>query len=305
MEKEIIDIIKEYFSIIEGGDLKSVDNQGKTIDDIEDIFKREKTSVEKLKKLFLKLLQLRNTIARERFGELNYFELQKNRKYRIPGLEMKKYDDNKDKLVGDFKVNMEIVFPNFYSLIEIPNIDYPASVFNFDKRFIELLNKVSIKSSSNGANYKYSADTGKYSVYIPEAPVVQKVSMLIHELSHVVVHEREKNMIDSVYTDEIEAMKVEFEIDKSVSKDLFEANVRTYLYSLLRTDFQKNVFTGDADLEICYRTLRGRYFGKLNENLGNLYLLDKSLVLQPLKDMASAMAAVNALYAGMKPVVVS
>ncbi len=249
---------------------------------------------------YQELIGARNYLAVSR-GFSNYLELQKNF-FRIPEDHWQKYLSNRDAFATSFSARLEISSntPHFLSKLDEVNISYPDGVFDFVAQkypeMIELKDKITISDSGSGADYKYSKEEGRYSIFIPKTNHNQQVSMLIHELAHVINQEKFHHRIPNVYTDELEAHHIEFSLTKTVSDDFFHAVIGEYLMCFVRTDFQASIFKNpDQDINYLYSSTFEKYIGNLDSINNTDYLLDKKLIFSSLVDLASTVAIVNLL----------
>lgn len=294
MNQELVSLIKKYFELLSGNGWDKLWNSKYSVEEIETRLSENESVLSELKSLYIELANIRNRIAISRLSSKNYFEYSKEIKFKIPENDWNKFSKNKNLLVEKFPIKSELIRPNFFSKTVLTGISYPDSVLNLFSKNIR--NKVNISVSVSGARYKHEVNSEKYFVEIPEVVFSQKVSMLIHEMSHVEAYEKLGTRINSLYRAEKEAMVIEFEKDKQLDPLLFQVNVDTYLYSLLRSEFQEKIYSGEVpDYGKLYKELRKTYFGPLNDNGGDLYLLDKQMIIQPLIDLGAAVAIVNVL----------
>ncbi len=251
-----------------------------------------------LSKLFQEIVILRNKIATSE-GADNYIDLHVNKIYRIPEADWEKYQKQKDQ-VGKKYFSAKETFsnsPHFLSKLPMVEISYPDGVIGLlAKKFPELnkvSNKIIIAVSYGGAYFNYDKKTDQYSIHIPGVGHNQKVSMLIHELAHVVSQEKTKHQ-EYTYEMELNAHKIEFEIAKSISPDFYESVIKEYLMCFVRSDFQISMFTHPNNNPVSvYTEVFEKYVGKLNPGNNTDFFYDKKLTHSPLVDLPSAVSITN------------
>ncbi len=277
---EILETIKEifgrYFATQKAGDIKN----------LPDIYKE--------------LIVSWNSLAVSK-GSSNYFDLQKNF-FHIPETHYQKYLSNRDAFASKYSPQLDSATnsPHFLSKLPTVDLEYPDSVFNFVAQKYPELNaindKISIADSDKEAYYRYSKEEDHYYIFVPQTNSNQKISMLIHELSHVINQEKYHHQTPDSYTDELEAHQIEMDLAKDISEDFFKAIVGEYLMCLVRAEFQISKFENpELDPTPLYKSCFEKYVGKQNpENIFD-FLSDKKITHLPLTDLPVAVALVNLL----------
>lgn len=273
------------------------------MEELKEIFEKflqaQKTrDIKVLVDLYLKIVISRNTLAVEQ-GYDNYIDMQVKKIYRIPEANWEKYLANKNTFADNYSARVINESPHFLSTLLDIGMKYPDDVLDFvAKKYPEIdkvRNKIIIEGSDKGAYFRYSKENDHYSVFIPETNSNQKISMLIHELAHIISQERTDNK-EYVYSMEFEAHKIEFELVGDISKEFLQAVIGEYLMCLVRTEFQVQMFeNSDLDPIATYTNSFAKYIGKLNDENQTDFLFDKKITHNPLVDMASAVSLVNLL----------
>ena len=247
--------------------------------------------------VFQELVGARNYLAVSK-GFSNYLDLQKNF-FRISESHWQKYLSNRDAFASKFSPQLESSSNNPHFLSKLPSlkISFPNGVFDHVSQtypeITKLKDKIILSISDEGAHYKYSKDEDSYSIFIPHTNHNQQVSMLIHELAHILSQEKHQHQILGGYEDELEAHQIEFGLVRKFSNSFFQAVVGEYLICLVRTEFQISMFENhELDSTPLYTSCFEKYVGKQNpENILD-YLSDKKIINLPLTDLSVAVALV-------------
>lgn len=250
--------------------------------------------------IFRELVGARNYLAVSK-GFSNYLDFKK-KFFCIPDSHYQKYLSCRNDFASKFSPQLENSSnsPHFLSKHPPIDIEYPNGIFNFVAKkypnFNDIKDKITITESDNDAYYRYSKEDNRYFVFIPRTNSNQKISMLIHELSHAITQEKYQHQIPDLYTDEFEAHQIEIELAKDISADFFQAVTREYLMCLVRTEFQISIFENPKlDSTSLYKSCFEKYVGKQNQENTLDYLSDKKIINLPLTDLPVAVALVNLL----------
>lgn len=248
--------------------------------------------------LYQEMVIARNEIAFSK-GYTDYVDLQINSFFHVPTSDWKIYTQNKDSFASKFSPKLEnsLNIPHFLSKLPELEVKFPEQVFDlFAKNFPEILevkSKISIEESENTAHFQHSKEDDHYTIFIPKTNLNQKVSMLIHELAHVLSQEISKNR-EHIYSMELESHKTEFKVAKNISKEFFNAVVGEYLICLARTDFQTSMFKNpDQDPISIYSKTFEKHIGSLTAEDQTAFLYDKKITHLPLVDLPDAVSIVN------------
>lgn len=250
--------------------------------------------------LFKEIVISRNKVAQEN-GFTDYVDMCVKKTYRIPDQDYQKYFSSKDIFAEKFSPHLESSSssPHFLSKLPKLSLEYPDGVIDFVAKkypvIDEVRDKITIERSDTGAYFRYSKEDDHYSVFIPETNSNQKISMLIHELAHIISQERTSHQ-EYIYSMEYEAHKIEFELAKDISNEFLQAVIGEYLICLVRTEFQIAMFTNPSLDPIDTSTHSfAKYIGTLNTENQTDFLFDKKITHNPLVDMTSAVSLVNLL----------
>jgi len=259
-----------------------------------------KGDCEGMSRAFQELVGARNYFAVSK-GFSNFLDFQKEF-HHIPKDHWQKYLSNRDLFATSFSPRLEITSnsPHFLSKITEVDIHYPEGVFDYVSQkypeMIDLENKITLSELGTGADYKYSKEEDHFFIIIPKTNHNQQISMLIHELAHVINQEKFHHQIPNTYTDELEAHRVEFSLVRAISDNFFRAVIGEYLMCFVRTDFQIALFNNpDQDQSSLYTKIFEKYVGNLDLQNDTDYLSDKKLIFSPLIDLPVAVALVNIL----------
>lgn len=262
---------------------------------------QKRGDIKELIGLYRELILSRNYLAVEQ-GHKDYLDMQIKKINRIPEPHWQKYLANKDAFATKFlpHLNNSSNSPHFLSKLPELKIEYPENVFNFIAKkypeINEIRNKITIENSDKGAYFRYFDETDHYSIYIPQTNFNQKISMLIHEMSHVIFWEKQHHRVESIYSAEFEAHQIEFALVKDVSNKFFQAVLGEYLMGQVRSDFQIAIFTNTTlDPVVTYVEFFAKYIGELNKENQTDFLFDKKIINNPLIDLSSAVSIVNLL----------
>lgn len=253
-----------------------------------------------LASLYQELVKARNALAVTK-GFRGYVDMQVNGYCHISKSDWEIYLSSKDDFATKFSPRLKNSFnsPHFLSKLPELEIKYPEGVFDLiAKKYPEInenKHKITIEESDKEACFRYSKENDHYSIFIPQANFNQKVSMLIHELAHIFCQERTDNR-EYIYTMELEAHRVEFELAKDISEKFLNAVIGEYLMCLVKADFQISMFENpEQDPVSTYSKFFEKYIGKLKPGNQTDFLFDKKITHDPLVDLSDAVSIVNLL----------
>jgi len=276
------------------------------LEKIKEIFRKyfdaqKRGDIKELVALYRELILSRNSLAVDQ-GYKDYLDMQIKKINRIPEPHWQKYLANKDAFATKFSPHLDSSSnsPHFLSKLPELKIEYPENVFDLvTKKYPEInevRNKISIENSDKGAYFRYSDEADHYSIYIPQTNFNQKVSMLIHELAHVISWEKQHHRVESIYSAEFEAHQIEFALTKDISNEFSQAVFGEYLMGQVRSDFQIAIFTNTTlDPIVTYTENFAKYIGELKKENQTDFLFDKKITHDPLVDLSSAVSIVNLL----------
>jgi hypothetical protein len=255
----------------------------------------------KLSMLYQELVIARNTIAVNQ-GYANYLDMKIKKINRIPEPHWQKYLAGKYNFADKYSARVinSPYSPHFLSALPYIGMKFPSEVIEYvAKKYSEIdkvRNNITIEGSDKGAYFKYSKENDHYSIFISETNLNQKISMLIHELAHVVSQEKHDHKVEGFYTAELEAHQVELDLAKDISEQFSRAVIGEYLMCLVRTDFQIAMFENPSLNPIdTYENCFAKYIGRLNEKNQTDFLSDRKITHLPLEDLSSAVSLVNLL----------
>jgi hypothetical protein len=119
---------------------------------------------------------------------------------------------------------------------------------------------------------------------------------LIHELSHVVsLLKRFSGGVDWMkggkFEAEKEALVIEKEVLMSLSKDLYGASLMDKLMVLRQTIFELEIYESpNQDLAKLYAETFNRCFREGRQERNDLYLINRSVIMEPLKSLPHCLA---------------
>lgn len=251
--------------------------------------------------LFRDIIISRNDLAKSQ-GYSDYVDMSVKKIHQVPETGWLKYQKNNNIFANEYsaRVISSENLPHFLSSLSDIGMKFPTDVMNFvANKYPEIdkvKDKISIENSDNKAHFQYSKEKGTYSIFIPETNPNQKISMLIHELAHVISQEKLNHQVEGIYSSEFEAHKIEFDLARDISQNFFHAVVGEYLICLVRTDFQIKMFEKpELDPIDTYTNSFAKYIGRLNEKNQEDFLFDKKITHDPLVDLADAVSIVNLL----------
>lgn len=162
-------------------------------------------------------------------------------------------------------------------------------------------NRVEIKfNNGDGAWMRYLKETDRFEISLDENVKVKRYQMvsLIHELSHVVaLLKRFSGGVDWMkggkFEAEKEALVIEKDVLMSLSKDLYGASLMDKLMVLRQTIFELEIYESpNQDLARLYAETFNRCFREGRQEKNDLYLINRGVIMEPLKSLPHSLAMI-------------
>jgi hypothetical protein len=239
------------------------------------------------------LSDFRSQLARDR-GFTDYVDMQKSR-HGITTDQWSQYLDLRRDFAHIHHPRLEQISTEPHFLSQIPELDisYPDGVWQLLPDS-DLRLRIVIKTGDNSAKFTYLSDSDVYEIYIPQTHKNQQISMLIHELGHVLYSESRDRQVHTIPESEIGAYQHEHTILQKLPPEFMTASIREYLMCLVRLDFQISMYKDPkTDIVEAYTQAMERYIGTMAVSCMD-FLLDDRLVSQPLSDMPAGVGLVLA-----------
>lgn len=189
-----------------------------------------------LKKFHLRLANLRNQLAIEK-GFQNYLEMMVNHKARDFHLKAQ------DLIELFLRFDTKKLIPTSFDSINLPKFVLPDEVLLLVEKTTHATLpeiKYSLAELQDYASYQKVGES--YEISLPNnTHPVQKVSMLIHELCHVINHQHQVN-ITNQFENENQTMKLEFQVASSISKKFLDAVKSAYSSCVTRVQAEINLY---------------------------------------------------------------
>ena len=279
-------------------------------------WKKINLDIDKVSNSFKEMLKERNNFAYDKgFSSRLVMALDW---FKIPENDYKKFTNNIDKIIHLCNLQLpkfDKLPPSFYSEFNIPCFicqifKFPLKTtdeaFNYIVKGNKVLNKfkykINIKSGSESKTiYKKELDNFEITINKSVNPRHQ-ITDLIHELSHVIVYlqnfKKETNLLDKgVYLREKEAIKIETEILRSLSADLYKAVLLGETLALIfRTLFEIEIYKNpNQNLEKLYAKIFNKCYKTANQKTNPMFFLDERIIFSPFSSLPYAVVNVNML----------
>ncbi|OQA83528.1 MAG: hypothetical protein BWY29_00184 [Microgenomates group bacterium ADurb.Bin238] len=159
-------------------------------------------------------------------------------------------------------------------------------------------NRVEIKfNSGDGAWMRYVKERDQFEISLDgKRNIRHQIVSLIHELSHVVsLLKRFSGGVDWMkggkFEAEKEALVIEKDVLMSLSKDLYGASLMDRLMVLRQTIFELEIYESpNQDLAKLYAETFNRCFREGRQERNDLYLINRSVIMEPLKSLPHCLA---------------
>jgi len=282
----------------------------------ENVWKNINLNTNKIEKSFKDMVKERNKFARDK-GFLSRIDMALDW-FKIPENDYKNFTNNIDKIIHLCNLQLpkfDKLPPSFYSEFNIPCFicqifKFPLKTtdeaFNYIVKGNKVLNKfkykINIKSGSESKTiYKKELDDFEITINKSVNPRHQ-ITDLIHELSHMVSYlESFKKGIDmsdkGVYLREKQALKIEIEILRSLSTDLYKAVLFGETLALIfRTLFEIEIYKNpNQNLEKLYAKIFNKCYKTANQKTNPMFFLDERIIFSPFSSLPYAVVNVNML----------
>ncbi|MBU2592535.1 hypothetical protein KKD61_03695 [Patescibacteria group bacterium] len=310
--------VADYFNIIP---LESFDRLWTQI------YKRNQTETEaqilkdlkplfnKLKSKYVNLTKGRNQEAEKR-GYKSQLELILEI-HQIPQEDYQVFLKNKDKVIEYCQSQIpRVELPDwFYSqfnsqcylckLPEFPKLKYPDEIFEFVAKEYPILKKFRHKirfAESSSSTFRYVKESDSFLISIAKKHNSRhRLTALIHELGHTVAAlQNFKKGIDPLtngrYPSEIDAFKIESNLFKKLSAQVYQAEVAGTLSTLYEIIFQIEAYRNpDQNLPVLYGKIFKHCFPKAKLKENYTYLINEDIVALSLRTLPHAITQVKIL----------
>ena len=269
--------------------------------------------LKKAEKPYIKIIKARNQLAlKQEYKNFTDFHLAVTAK--ISPKEYQFFLKNKDKAIKFYQGQIpKVKLPAwFYSqfnsspcflcqLPTFPKIDFPNGVIDFVSKQYPILkkfqHKIKIKEVYS-SNMEYVKETDSFAIRLnKKLNSRHKTVILIHELSHVIATLKNFNiLLKSKYQHELEATRIELELLKKLSPELYKENIANMLVALYQTSFEIETYINpNQDLPTLYAKIINRHFPKSKQTKNYTYLINENFINHPLRNLPHAMGYVKLL----------
>lgn len=286
------------------------------------VWEKYKLPVKKIERHFISMTKERNEFARRK-GFLSQIEMAINR-YQISETSFDRFVKNSEKIIEfcnkqilslnirDLPNSFLSVFGSHCYLCQIPSFAFNDlnEVFEYVVRQSRILKKFQRKIKiimGEDSHMRYRKETDDFEIMIDKNQNIRHKTLdLIHELCHVDnLLINFSNSIDpleqGVYVNEYLTLKKEMFLLKKISPFLYKAKFGEFLKIFHSVLFQLELYKNPAqNLNKLYANIFNKCFFGGKQKSNPLYITDKNIVLNPLKNLPHAVAQAEYIDENLK-----